>query len=425
MASTVQGERDYFTDHSVLLDPYEYFREMFAKGPVHQLEDRDILIVTGFDEALEVLKNTDDFSSLLSVPGAAYPLPFEPRGDDIDAQIDAHRGEMLGGDMMITLDGQAHSARRSLLNRLFVPSRLKANEAYMEELSNSIVTDMTAKGGCELINEVATPYVTLVIADLLGVPAADRDLFREAIDAAPPPGNMDDEDKPVQFGTLEYMGRFFYGYLSERRANPGDDILSEMATSTFPDGSTPDLSEVVALATFLFAAGQDTSAKLLGNALRFLAELPDLQQHLRSDPSQVPDFIEEVLRLEGSTKSTFRLARRRTRIGDVEVPAGKPIIVALAAANRDPRRWEDPDTLKLGRPRIREHLAFGRGPHVCAGAPLARAEVRVLLDKFLAHTSEIGLNEAMHGPTGARRFDYEPSFMIRGLAELHITLKPR
>lgn len=424
MTRQSSGERDYFTDTSVLKDPYDYFEEMYSKSPVHQLKSRAIVIVTGFEESLEVLRNTQDFSSMISVPGAAYPLPFEPKGDDISVQIDAHRDQVPGGNLLVTFDDARHTASRSLLSRLFTPSRLKANEEYMWTVADKSVRDAVARGRCELINEISTPYVTLVIADLLGVPAGDRELFMKAIEAAPPPGNMNDGDRPTQTSPLEYMAGFFVKYLQERRATPKGDILTELATAKYPDGSTPDLMELVSLSTFLFGAGQDTSAKLLANSMRFLVEIPGLQQKLRENRDLIPSFIEEAVRLEGSTKVTFRLARRKTRIGDMEIPAGKKVVVALAAANRDPRRWENPKEFKLDRPKIKEHVAFGRGAHVCVGAPLARAEVRVILDRFLEHTSEISFSEEQHGKPGNRRFDYEPSFIIRGLAKLHLELKP-
>ena len=424
MTTPVSKERDYFTDLSVLKDPYDYFEEIYAKCPVHQLMDRDVVMVTGFEEALEVLRNTQDFSSAIAPAGAAVPLPFEPAGDDITEQIEAHRNQMPGGNMLVSVDDIRHTFSRSIVNRLFTPSRLKANEAFMREYADKLVNEAVAKGKCELINEIATPYVTLVIADLLGVPEADRELFRQVIDAAPPPGNMKAEDKPTSVTPLEYMAGFFARYIQERRASPRADVLTELATVKHPDGSTPDLMELVGIATFLFGAGQDTSAKLLGNSMRFIVETPGLQQRLRENRDLIPSFVEEALRLEGSTKATFRVARRKTRIGDMEIPAGKRIVVALAATNRDPRRWEDPKVFKLDRARIKEHLAFGRGAHVCVGAPLARAEVRVILDRFLEHTSAISLSEEKHGKPGNRHLEYEASFIIRGLAKLHLELKP-
>jgi len=417
-------ERDYFTDYSVLRDPYEYFEEMRSKGPVHRLTGRDIVIVTGFEESLEVLRNTADFSSAIAPQGPAAPLPFEPKGDDITAQIEAHRGQLVGGDLVVAYDGQQHSFSRSILNRLFTPSRLRANEAFMADYAEKLVHDAVAKRQCELINEIATPFVTLVIADLLGVPADDRKLFMEVIAAGAPAGNMDTKDARPQNSPLEFMGGYFAQYVMDRRAHPRADVLSELATASYPDGLTPDLMEIVRLATFLFAAGQDTSAKLLGNAMRFIVETPELQRKLRADRTLVPLLIEEVLRLEGSTKMTARLARRSTRIGAMDIPVGTKVFIALAAANRDPRRWDAPKEFRFNREKGKEHLAFGRGAHVCAGAPLARVEVRVLLERFLEHTSAIELSEEKHGPPGNRHLDYEPSFIIRGLEALHLRLKP-
>jgi cytochrome P450 len=218
---------------------------------------------------------------------------------------------------------------------------------------------------------------------------------------------------------------YFMRYLGERRANPQNDIMTELALAKYPDGSLPPLVEPAKAAMFLFAAGQDTSAKLVGNAMRYLCEHKDLQDRLRADPSLVPAFLEEMLRLEGSTKMTARLAVRDTRIGDLAVPAGKRVFLGLAAANRDPRRWEDPNAFKLDRPKIKEHVAFGRGAHTCAGAPLARVEVRVLFERLLEHTSEMTLSEKHHGPPSNRELNYEASYIIRGLEKLHVDLKPR
>lgn len=411
-------ETDYFTDHAVLLDPYEFLEGVRAHGPVVKMKSRDIVAVTGFAEAVDVLNNREDFSSVIN-PDPIAPLRFVPEGDDISAQIEATMGTGPM-DLMVSYDGKMHADARSLLNPLFVPSRLKANELFMRGLADDMVRDLLAKGCCDVISELATPYVTLVIADLLGVPADDREEFRKIIDAGPPPGNMDAADTPQSSHPLMVMAGFFMRYMSERKAAPKDDLLTELASASYPDGSEVPLMEAVKNAMFLFAAGQDTSAKLIGNSLRFLCENPEVQAELRADHSKIEPFLEEVLRLEGSTKVTFRLAKRKARIGDLEVQAGQKIVIFVSAANRDPRRWDDPQTFRIGRPKIKEHLAFGRGAHVCAGAPLARKEVAVLYDRLFEHTSDLRLSEAHHGPKGARRIDYEPSYIIRGLANLHV-----
>jgi cytochrome P450 len=417
-------ERDYFTDRVVLKDPYDYFAELYSKDPVYQPKLRDVMFVTGFQEAQEILRNTADFSSVIAVTGAAVPLPFQPAGDDISQQLEQHRHEISGSEILVTYDGPRHVAARSLMTSLFTPSRLKANQAYMEKLAEETVRDVVAKGSCELIQDLAVPYVTLVIADLLGVPANDRESFREVIAAGPPPGNIDEEARPHSNSILEHLARYFFGYIQDRRANPRNDVLTELANAKFPDGTAADLQTIVSVAVFLFAAGQDTSAKLIGNCLRFMTEDKALQQRLREDRSQIPGFIEEVLRLQGSTKVTFRLARRNTKVAGREIAAGQKIVIALSAANRDPRRWEDPAEFKLGRNKIQEHLAFGRGAHTCIGAPLARAELKVLMDRLLQHTSDISLSTEKHGPPENRRLDYEASFIIRGLENLHLELTP-
>jgi cytochrome P450 len=156
--------------------------------------------------------------------------------------------------------------------------------------------------------------------------------------------------------------------------------------------------------------------------MRYLIDEPGLQDQLRADPSLVPAMLEEVLRLEGSSKATTRLARKDTVVGGVPVPAGTKVMIALAAISRDPRRWEDPNRFILNRPRIKEHLSFGRGAHTCAGAPLARVEVRILFEKFLEYTSHIELDEEKHGPRGNRKLSFEPSFIVRGLNELYVKL---
>jgi cytochrome P450 len=423
MSSKPLAERDFFSDPSILRDPYQYFEAMHAKGPVNQLEDRDLVLVTGFEEALEVLRNTKDYSSIITAGGPVLPLPFEPEGDDISAQVEQHRSEVPGSDLLVTYDDSRHIATRSLLSRLFVPSRLKANEEFMRGLAEKLVQEAVAKGSCELISEVAAPYVTLVVADLLGVPEEDRELFRKAIDAGPPAGST--ESGGTSFAVLEYMAGFFVRYIEERRAQPRADILSEFAAAKYPDGSTPDVMELVKLAVFLFAAGQDTSAKLIGNAMRFIVETPALQQRLREERALIPAFLEEVLRLEGSTKTTFRLARKNTRIGSLDIPAGKKVVIAFAGANRDSRRWENPREFKLDRPKIKEHIAFGRGAHTCIGAPLARAEVAIIMERFLANTSRIDLSRQKHGAPGNRQLDYEPSYIIRGLLQMHLELTPK
>ena len=276
-------DRDYFTDHVILKDPYAYFEAIRAKGPIYQIPSSGLVVVTGFDEILEVLKNTQDFSSVIAPSGPAAPLPFQPQGPDITPQIEAHRTDFVGGDLVVAYDDQQHSFSRSLLTRLFTPSRLKANEQFMAEYSDQLVKDAVANGGCELIKQIATPFVTLVIADLLGVPPADRQIFMDAIEAGPPPGSLNSDDLMAQNQPLVVMGMYFAGYVQDDARTRARISCRSWPTPTYPDGSMPDALEIVRLATFLFGAGQDTSAKLLGNTMKFIVDEPGLQDRLRHE----------------------------------------------------------------------------------------------------------------------------------------------
>jgi cytochrome P450 len=177
---------------------------------------------------------------------------------------------------------------------MFTPSRLKANEQFMKAYSADLVSKVVSAGRCELVSDIATPYVTMVVADLLGVPAEDRVLFEEQIAKGQTVGSLDNPDNPTDMATLNFIGGFMARYLQERMANPGTDLLSELATSAYPDGTTPDIVELISLSTFMFAAGQDTSAKLLCNALRYVVDIPGLQTQLREDRTLIPWMLEEI-----------------------------------------------------------------------------------------------------------------------------------
>jgi len=160
--------------------------------------------------------------------------------------------------------------------------------------------------------------------------------------------------------------------------------------------------------------------RLLSTALKIMAERPDLQRLLRAERDRIPNFIEETLRFESPVKGDFRLARIPASVGGVELPAGTTVMVLNGAANRDPRRFADPAAFEPTRPNARQHLAFGRGIHTCPGAPLARAEARVAIQRLLDRTTDIRVSEAHHGPPGARRWSYVPTFILRGVTRLHL-----
>jgi cytochrome P450 len=418
------AERDYYTDYEVLKDPYAFFAAARDRGPIFKPAGGDYFIVTGFEEALAILRNHDAFSAIINLQGAGKELPFTPSGADIGDQIEEHRPHFIGWEFVSNMDGDRHTKLRALINTLFVPSRLKASEEFIHRYCDELIDAAVSTGSVELIGSIATPFVTMVVADLMGVPMEDRRTFMDAISAAPPPGGLDGQKSvdPAR-SPFAVMAEYFFGYLADRRVNPRDDILTEFAFAKYADGSTPEVHDLVQLAMFMFGAGQDTSAKLLGTATKHIIARPDIQDRLRADPKLIPDFLEEVLRIEGSTKQIARLARKDATVAGIDIPAGSRMLIALSGANRDPRRWENPEELMLGRRRIAEHIGFGRGKHVCAGAPLARAEVRIMMEKLLAATAKIDIDRDRH-PNGIADLTYDESFIIHGLTALYLKLTP-
>ena len=416
---------NFFADRAVQDDPYEYFDWVRAQGPVWQEPRYGVFMITGHPEAMEVYGDpatfpTNDtasgtFSSCNAVSGPFVKFSEPVEGDDISEVITKCRHELPFSDQLPSFDPPNHTDHRHLLMRLITPKRLKENESFMWEYADRLIDRFVDTGSCELVGDYAEPFTLTVIADLEGVPEADHSLFRQRLSTA---------HEKIDHKPLEFLYERFSEYIEDRRQTPRDDILTGLATATFPDGSMPEVTDAALIAANLFAGGQETTVRLLSFALRMLAERPDLQQLVRADRDRIPNFIEETLRIESPLRTQFRMARVRTKLGTVEVPAGGTVMLVPGACNRDPRVFDDPHEFDIERPNARQHVGFGHGIHTCAGAPLARAEGRVTVNQFLDRTSEITISEAEHGASDSRRYDYLPTFFLRGLRSLHLELTP-
>lgn len=438
------AKADFYTDKSLVDDPHSYFDFLRDQGPVTPLPHRNVVAVTGFDETIQIMLDAEHFSSVNAVNGPLPGLPFEPVGDDITEQVRAARSKIAYSDQVVTEDGKRHLDLRSILQTLFTPSRLKAVEDNLRGMADAMIDEFARDGKVELVTQYGGPYATLVIAELLGVPQADRVKFRDWL-ADVIPAEMGGEPVDMAQSGFAKIGKRMFALLGQRRlyAKPGirqvrellglnrrdpsgrDQILTELALARFPDGSTPSIVDITALAAFLFGAGQDTTNRLLSNGFRVIATRPDIQQELRDNPKRINDFLEELLRFDGSVKSGGRLCVKTTTVGGVEIKAGTTILLSHMAANRDPRRFENPHAFDMDRPRIKEHLAFGRGAHTCIGAPLARREVAISIERLLARMGNIRLSEKHHGPENDRRYFYEPTYILRAMRALHLEFDPQ
>jgi len=410
-------ERDFFTDPGILQDPAPYYAALHERGPVWREPHQGVVILSSMEKILEVYADHEHFSAIVAALGPLVKVPPPEAGETWAAAIERHRGVIPMGEMLTSIDPPRHTRQRALIGKIFTPNRLKENEEFMWTLADRLIDEFADRGEAEFAAVYAKPFTLLVIADLLGVPPEDHAQFRSWLRGDT--GNVGNpEGEHGGDRVFANLNPYFTRYIEARRATPAGDVLSQMANVRYPDGELPEVEDVVRLATILFAAGQETTARLLAAGMRVLAEQPALAADLRSDPGGVPNFVEELLRLEAPIKSTFRLALHDTRIDDVEVPAGTVVMGLVGAANRNPRVFEDPDHFDAKRPNARRHIGFGHGEHFCPGASLARAEARISFERLLARLDDFELVD----PSALA---YAPTFIIRGLNDLPLRYRRR
>jgi cytochrome P450 len=372
-------------------------------------------MLSGIEEILEVYADTENFSAIVSSLGPLVPLPKPDAGEGWAEMIERRRHEIPMSDMLIGMDPPKHTRHRALVGKLFTPNRLKENEEFMWTLADGLIDELAGRTEVEFCHGYARPFTLLVIADLLGVPREDHETFRGWLgrqNAGDPTG------RPTGNQVFANLHPYFARYIEERRASPGDDVMSRMAGVRFPDGELPEVADVVRIAAILFAAGQETTARLIAAGMRILAEQPALAEELRRDPGAIPDFVEECLRLESPIKGSFRLALHDVMLSGVLIPAGAVVMAMVGAANRDARVFEDPDRFDPRRPNVRHNIAFGHGEHFCPGASLARAEARISFERLLTRLGDFELVD----PSA---LSYAPTFIIRGLNELPLRFRRR
>ena len=407
---------DVFVDNAAAQRPFEYVEALRAKGPITPLGFRNVVAVTGYDEGVAIYKDDIHFSAINTVTGPFLPLEYDA-DRDIDEQIEHCRAANPYLGMIMSEDEAAHARSKTILNGIITPARLKANEQYMYTLADEIIDEFIDRGTFNVVSDFGAPYAQLTVADLMGIPKEDNDMVRSlTADPSQLPGNV---GGTFDMGTnpLARMGMAFYQYIADRRANPRDDVLTRMAQQKYEDGTLPTIEEVVGLATFLFGAGQDTTVQLFTAMLRHLSDQPELAERLRSEPARIADFVDETLRLFGTSKSTFRYVRRPVTIGGFDFRPGQHVMLHTLGMNRDPRRFDDPTNFDIDRKNGRTHVAFGRGLHACAGAPLARAEGRIAIERLLVRMKNIRISDARHGPAGNRNFSFLPNYSLLGVTE--------
>jgi cytochrome P450 len=408
-------ERDFFTDPEVLQDPTPYYVALRERGPVWREPHKGVFMLSGIEEVLEVYADHARFSAIVGPIGPLVDVPQPDEGESWAEVVERRRHEVPLGDTLMAADPPKHTRQRGLAGKLFTPRRLQENEEFILTLADELIDEFADRGGVDFSAAYAKPFTLLVVADLLGVPREDHETFRGWLGG---PTAGDPEGRNVADQVFANLAPYFMRYIEERRAAPRDDAMSRLASVRFPEGDLPEVFDLVRLASVLFAAGQETTARLITTGMRFLCEQPALAAELRRDPGGIPNFVEECLRLEGPIKGSFRLALVDTTLGGVPIPAGTIVMAVIGAANRDPRVFEDPDRFDPKRANARRNIAFGYGEHFCPGASLARAEARISYERLLARLDDLPLVDP-----GA--LSYAETFIIRGLNDLPIRFRRR
>jgi cytochrome P450 len=366
------------TTRATFEDLLGWLADSRRRGQVHVDDRQECWQVLGHPEAGAVLADPAVFSSDLSA--------LQPQQDDFAL---FQRGNL------VRMDPPRHRTLRALVSQAFTPRVVAGLEPRIAELAGELLD--RAGERFDLVDALAYPLPVIVIAELLGVPAADRALFRRWADTLL--GQDIDPDRSLRevgeravtavAPVLREMNDYFLAFIRSRRASPGSDLTSELVRAEV-DGERLADEEIVGFVGLLLIAGHITTTATLGNSLVCFRDAPDAVHAIRAEPALLPTAIEEVLRTRTPFPRLARITRTDTEVGGVRIPAGQVVLVWLTAANRDARVFPQPDRFDVRRT-PNPHLTFGHGIHFCLGAPLARLEARVALRLLLERYREIAV----------------------------------
>ncbi len=389
-------------DPEVLANPYPLYRELRDKAPVHWDPYLHAWVVTRYADVVEVLHRFH---------AARTPSP--------------ERLEALGmGELtpiaavmvrqMLFLDQPDHGRVRRLASAAFTPRRVERLRLHIRQIAERLVEDMAASPRFDVMSGLANPLPAIVTAEMLGVPTSDHDLLKSwSQDFAEVLGNFQHNPGRARktLRAVEEMVGYFHAAVVAEAETPTEGLINALVTAEV-DGDRLTEEEVVANVIVTMVGGQETTTNLIGNGLLTLLRQPDQLERLRSDLTLMPSAVEELLRYESPSQHTARLAPAGAVLGGKEIPEGAAVIAVMAAGNRDPARFPDPDRLDLGRADNR-HVAFGWSSHFCFGAPLARIEGQLAFEALLTRFPEISLAPDV-------TIEWRPNLGLRGLAELHV-----
>jgi cytochrome P450 len=369
-------------DPNVIAEPYAFYDTLRKQAPVWQVPGTELFTVSTFQLLAEATVRVADFSSNITC------LLYR---DDVGLPCRLSYGD-AGVQALATADPPAHASHRKTVFPELVAKRMAALESDIACVTDDCLDRVIDGESVDFMNVLGNVVPITMISRLIGFHDSNFDqLLGAAFDSTAMLGST-----LTYPDLIELMSRSgeIHSWLAEQLAvaakSPADDLLGAVARGV-STGVFGELEAIIILHTLLSAGGESTTS-LLGNAVRILAEHPDLQEHLRQHPDLIPNFVEEALRLEPPFRQHMRSVPKDTRLGGTDVPAGATVLLLWGAANRDPEEFDRPNEVDLGRQVPRHHVSFGRGSHHCVGAPLARLEARTVLTRLLQRTSSITLD---------------------------------
>ena len=382
--------------------PYPLYHELRAEAPVHHSDALGLWLVSTYEGVSAMLR--------------------DPRfGKNYSRQMDTLIGEdwrrhssvTRFQNSMVSIDGPDHTRLRKRVVKSFMRGNVDKLRPLIERMVGEFLDPYEEAGGGDLLQALAFPLPVTVIGEMLGVPEADREQFRQLVAdlVAFIEVNPDDEQMAGANAASDQINAYFEGLIAEKRRDPKDDLLSRLSA---PGEDPLSMEELTSMATLLFAAGFETTTNLVGNGMWGLLQHRDALAGLREDPGQYDQLADEILRYDGTAQMLSRYTSADVDMGDVTIPAGECVMALLGAGNHDPAEFADPDAIVLDRGRFRP-LSFGGGTHFCLGAQLARAEIEITLRGIVERFGSIEL--AGDPPT------FKDRLTLRGLQSLDLEVR--
>jgi len=390
-------------------NPYPVYKCLRESAPVCRLSPPhgvETYLITRFDDAKAALTDPRISKDMYAAMDAYHTI-----FGDSSVALD---------DNMLFADPPKHTRLRRIINSAFTPRRIEALEPRIQEITDDLLERCSTAAPVDLLSSFAFPLPLIVICELVGVPEDEREDMQKwcAVVARTGFSKADKEKLAVAEGAL---GEYFADLIARKRRSLTNDLLGALIQTQDEQGAMSD-GELLSTLWVLLFAGHKTTAYLIGNAVFTLLTHRDQLEKVLANPDLLPNAIEEVIRFEGSVESaTFRHALEDIAIRDAVIPKGSLVQVSVASANRDPEKFESPDTFDVERPGLQSaHIGFGGGPHYCLGAPLARMEMRIALTTLFEKFPRIDLAVAADEAEWLK----VPFPAFRGLERLPVTLDP-